>query len=310
MRKLFLSALFLLPAGAIAAEPSTAPPAVSVTVPAIHVTVPTIHVKVTATSSAATQSEITESAVPEAEGTVAGPAHLVTASVPARGTKSLHLTVRVGSLRVTTGNTNTVKVRVQAVEGSSGHFIFTWRTHTGKPELPANLRLLMHRSGNTLQLCLGTDSCSGSETHVESVNGWAAHWDVVVPKRFHVKVDAGVVDARILGIRGGLDANIGVGKLEATLPSGPVSAKIGVGKLDVAVASPDYGAVDLATGVGDASFWVKGRKITDGFHREFTSSSQHTAGKGTTSYELKAGTGHVVLRLGTTRSAGASDDHG
>lgn len=297
MRKLLISALFLVPVPAFAAAPppappppAPAPPAVSVTVPAISVTVPPVSVK-----------------VPAIPATSATPRQITT-SVPAAGLQKLALTVRVGALHITSADTDSIKIKVRVEQGGQGHFIFTWTSGTGNTGPPASLHLVAHRSGDTLTLCLSADSCEDNGTTVEGMGGWQAQWELVVPRRFHVTVNGGVLDTHVRGIAGGLDINIGVGKLSAFLPRGPVSAKIGVGKLDVAVASSDYGPVHLATGVGDARFTVGGKKITSGYQHEFTSSSQDTTGNGKTAYDLKAGTGAIVLALGAKSPGSANSD--
>lgn len=317
MRKLLASILFLLPAAAMAAKPAPAAPAVSVSVPAISIIVPSISVKVPATPAVSVTVPAVSVTVPSVSVKVpavpvapakSSHASIVTTTIPAAGLDALDLTARVGSLRITAGDTDKVKINVQAEQGGGGHFIFTWTTGPGSGGPPANLHLVAHRDGKTLTLCLATDSCEGSNTDVETIGGWKADWQIVVPRRFHVTVKGGVLDAHVRGTAGGLDMMIGVGKLSAYVPVGPVSAKIGVGKLEVAVASPEYGSVHLATGVGDASFTVAGKKITAGLHREFTSSSQETTGSGKVSYDLKAGTGSVKLALGAPRSASGGGD--
>lgn len=323
MRKLLLATLFLLPAAAPGA--TAAAPAVSVHVPAISVKVPAIAVKVPAVSIAVPAISVTVPAVsvnvPAVSVTVppvsvklpaaatAGVPRLVSTAIPATGLKSLELTVRVGALRIIAADTDSIKVKVQVVRGDQGHFIFTWSSGSGSGSLPAALHLVARRDGTTLRLCLAPETCENSNADVNGLGGWKANWEIVVPKRFHVTLNGGVLDAHVRGIAGGLDSEIGVGNLHASLPNGPVSAKLGVGKVDVAVTSPDYGPVDLATGVGAASFSVEGTKITSGFHREFTSSNQQTNGTGTTAYDIKTGTGAITLRLGV-KNAGYNGSGG
>lgn len=303
MRKLLTTVLFLLPAAALAAAPTTPTPAVSVTVPAISVTVPAVHVTVPAVHVKVPEVKVKVPAEPENPGLTS----VMSTTIPAAGLNDLDLTVRVGALKVTAADTDTIKVKVQAQQGGGAHFIFAWSSGTSSAALPANLHLIAHRDGKTLTLCLATDSCNETNVNIEGMGGWKASWQIVVPKRFHVRVRGGVLDAHVRGVAGGLDLKLGVGKLSAYLPDGPVSAKMGVGKIAVSVASPDYGEVHLATGVGDTSFSVRGKKITDGFKREFTSSTQDTTGSGKTDYDLKIGTGAITLQLGV-KDAGSTHD--
>lgn len=295
MRKLLASTLFLLPAAALAAPPAPGTPAaptVSVTTPASTLTVhvPSITVKVHQVDSGSTGAAFALS------GTVAVPAKV----------SNLDLQLRVGQLHVRTADTDHIQVKVRAVQGGpEGHFIFQWTTgkSNGSQEaggLPKDLHLVTEHHGDTVTLCVraekGAQACRHSGA--ESINGWKADWQLVVPARMHLALDGGVISGKIRGVAGGVKANVGVGSLDLVLPNGPVTARVGVGKLDVRVKSREYGQVHLATGVGDTSFHVGGRRIKAGYHHEFTSSNQDTTGSGSTDYDLKAGTGHVSLKLG------------
>lgn len=289
MRKLLASTLFLLPAAALAAP---AAPDVSVTSPAVTmtVTVPAMTVHVRRVDSSGTGAALALS------GTVPVPAKV----------SNLNLQLRVGQLHVSTADTDHLQVKVRAIQGGpQGHFIFQWTTgkSSGSQEvggLPKSLHLVTERDGDTVTLCVraekGAQTCRDSGT--ETINGWKADWQLVVPTRMHLALDGGVINGKIRGVAGGVKANVGVGSLDLVLPNGPVTARVGVGKLDVRVKSRDYGHVHLATGVGDTSFHVGGRRIKAGYHHEFTSSNQETTGAGNTDYDLKAGTGHVSLKLG------------
>ena len=243
----------------------------------------------------------------------------------AAGLDSVKLTVNVGEVRVTTTDTDTVSIKAQAQPGGHGHFIFDWTTGPSANTLPSDLHLVAERRGTQLVVRLASAagtansattinpaaSASGKSVTTFTLGGkmtfteggdesnWKADWTLVLPRRLALDLKTGVGSVEINGIAGGLDADIGVGKLSAQLPQGPLNAKIGVGNISTAIASADYGAVDLTAGVGDIGFTVNGHKNDTNYEHQFTAASQHLDGPGTTAYTLKAGVGHISLDLGS-----------
>ncbi|HEX5314967.1 MAG TPA: hypothetical protein VFX38_08705 [Gammaproteobacteria bacterium] len=268
----------------------------------------------------------THSAV-AADGSDTSQAKTLSRTVDAAGLASVRLDADVGSITVRAGKTNTVHVEATASPANHGHFIFDWTFGPPVNELPPDLRLVTARRGTELVICLAssTSGCKavteaaeeatagsghrrvtvvapGGGFHVEyggdSNTAWKADWTLVVPARLALELRSGVGSADISGVGGGLQAHIGVGKVDAVLPRGPVSVNVGVGDADITVASPDYGSVHLAAGVGDVSFEVNGNKNTTGYDHQFTAASQELDGPGGPAYTLKAGVGHVKLALG------------
>jgi len=218
-------------------------------------------------------------------------------------------------VHIRTADTDRIQVKVHATSGGEGHFIFHWTTGTssGAAEaggLPKDLHLVAQRNGETLALCL-TGDASRHECNNSGVegSGWKANWELVVPARLHLELHGGVISGTVRGVAGGVTAHVGVGKLQLALPRGPVTARVGVGKLEVRVASADYGSVHLTAGVGNTHFQVGDRTIKAGYRHEFTSSGQETTGPGTTTYDLKAGTGEVTLHLGVSNSGKGMGEH-
>ena len=254
-------------------------------------------------------------------------------TIPAAGLTGMKLTARVGTIHITTANTDTVSVKAVAEAGNHMHFIFDWTTGSSSTtKLPADLHLVTRREGTQLVVSLATSASpattsaspagstaspattsaspagsTASENDTTSYNitinigsnsGWKTDWTLVLPARLALDLTLGVGKAKVTGIKGGLRVRIGVGKLHAQLPQGPVNADVGVGNIKTFIATADYGKVKLAAGVGGVKFSVGGHPNDTGYEKQFTAADQHVTGGGKTAYTLKAGVGHVDLALG------------
>ncbi|MGH8224798.1 MAG: hypothetical protein ACRER1_01410 [Gammaproteobacteria bacterium] len=239
------------------------------------------------------------------------------ATAPATGLTGVKLTAGVGTVHVTTSNTDTVSIKATANPGNHMHFIFDWTTGASANALPADLHLVTRREGSQLVVSLATDA--GSAASAESANsghdtnrlninghtyttddhsGWKADWTLVLPARLALDLTVGVGKAEISGVGGGVRAKIGVGKLNAQLPQGPMEANVGVGNVKAFIASADYGKVKLTAGVGRVEFDVNGQRNKTGYEKHFTAAEQQVNGGGKTDFTLKAGVGHVDLEIG------------
>ncbi len=237
-------------------------------------------------------------------------------TIPAAGLTGVKLTARVGTIRITTTNTDTVSVKTVAEAGNHMHFIFDWTTGSSTSRMPADLHLVTRREGTRLIVSLATSAnptttsaspagSTASENDTTSYNinigsssGWKADWTLVLPARLALDLTIGVGRAKVTGVKGGLQAQIGVGKLHAQLPQGPVTAAVGVGNIKIFITNADYGKVKLTAGVGDVKFGVGGHPNDSGYEKHFTAADQQVSGRGKTDYTLKAGVGHVDLKLG------------
>lgn len=252
-----------------------------------------------------------------------------TQTVSAAGLTSVALDATVGDIRVTTADTDTVSIKAAAEPGSRMHFIFDWTTGPAANKLPADLHLIAARKGSRLVIGLATAagtaslpasaaSAASAGHHIIIIGGnsygsgehsWKADWTLVLPTRLALELNTGVGKATVSGVGGGVQAKIGVGKLDLRLPRGPMDATVGVGNVEAAIGSADYGKVSLAAGVGHVSFEVNGHTIRTGYQHHFTSAEQKLNGPGKTAYKLKAGVGHVNLRLGVKNLTKSSNDN-
>lgn len=253
-----------------------------------------------------------------------------TQTVSAAGLTSVALDATVGEVHITTADTDSVSIKAVAEPGSRMHFIFDWTTGSSANKLPADLHLIAARKGSRLVIGLATAagtaslpasaaSAASAGHHIIIMGGssygsgeqnWKADWTLVLPARLALDLNTGVGKATVSGVGAGVHARIGVGKLDLRLPQGPVDATVGVGDVEAAIGSADYGKVSLAAGVGRVSFEVSGRRIETGYQHHFTSAEQRVNGPGKTAYTLKAGVGHVNLRLGVKNVNRGKDAQG
>ena len=251
-------------------------------------------------------------------------------AVPADGLQTIKLQVKVGQISVNTVPGNKVSITTSATAGESMHFIFDWTNGKAAGKLPAGLHLATNREGDTLLVSLeaGGNGSDGQSTHTNTITenpvtgsvdmnvdshsnpGWKSDWHVTLPARLAMHLVVGVGKATVNGIGGGLDAKIGVGKLDTWLPRGPLKANVGVGDIKAYVRGAGYRNVDLAAGVGHVEFYVKGQLDTTGLEQHWTASSQKLQGSGKTDYTLKAGVGHVRLKLGAKQMEASTNDQG
>ena len=250
-------------------------------------------------------------------GSTAPTAQTFSKTVEASGLKTVNLEVKVGKIRITTASADKVAIKAAATTaGENMHFIFNWTTGKSGRALPPGLHLVTHRDGDTLVVSLesGGKSSDNSMTienpvtgnitvdaNGESRPGWKSDWMVTLPARLALHLKVGVGEATVRGLAGGLNAKTGVGKLDVGLARGPLEANVGVGDINADVMDSDYGDVDLSAGVGHVEFYVNGQRNTAGFEQHFTASSQKLSGEGKTPYTLKAGVGHIRLKLGVKK---------
>ncbi len=246
-------------------------------------------------------------------------------TIPTVGLTGVKLIAQVGTIHITTANTDTVSVKAVAEAGNHMHFIFDWTTGSSANRIPADLHLVTRREGTQLVVSLATSASPAGSTaspattgaspagstasendttsynfsiNIGSNSGWKTDWTLVLPARLALDLTLGVGKAKVTGVKGGLQARIGVGKLRAQLPQGPVNAVVGVGNIKIFITHADYGKVKLAAGVGDVKFDVDGHPNDTGYKKQFTAADQQVSGHGKTNYTLKAGVGHVDLKLG------------
>ncbi len=265
--------------------------------------------------------------VPPAHATNQKAAHAATrnfaATLPATALTRVKLNVPIGKIRVHTAHADTVQVHVGAHPGSyeQFHFIFDWSdTGRSSQSLPRGLHLVKSISDGTLTLCLtspDTDGCSNeaataagssnkgfhigyssSKDSGDSHGDWKADWNITLPARLALKINLGVGDGKIEGIGGGVNADVGVGSLDAKLPRGPLKVDVGVGHIEADIGKADYGSVQLGAGIGHVAFQVNGQQVHTGRKQNHAGSKLKLQGSGTTAYHLMAGIGHVTLKLG------------
>lgn len=173
-------------------------------------------------------------AVPAAEE------RLIERTIPAAKLSELSVKARVGDIRVTTGRTDEVliRLRIKPKEFSGGWFSSRREGDPAKAELSSETR------GSTLHLDI---------RYPDDRDGIEEQWTIEAPARLAARLSVSVGNIEVRGLAGGLDLKVNVGDIEADIPEGDVDAEVNVGDIRVTTATSSYGRVRLDANVGDAS---------------------------------------------------------
>lgn len=87
------------------------------------------------------------------------------------------------------------------------------------------------------------------------------HWQVTVPARFALEIDANVGRVDLAGVAGGVEAELNVGEMRIDVPQGRVEARVNVGELRIVSATRSAGALRLAANVGEVDLKLDGKRI-------------------------------------------------
>lgn len=120
------------------------------------------------------------------------------------------------------------------------------------------------------------------------------HWQLQLPKRLALDVEAGVGDIRIKGLSGDLELEVGVGDILVEDFSGNFEAKTGVGDVELTVPWSAVGHLDLVTGVGSINV-RKPQGKEEG--RGLISQTYSEEGPGKARIRVTTGVGDITVRL-------------
>jgi hypothetical protein len=87
------------------------------------------------------------------------------------------------------------------------------------------------------------------------------HWEIEVPARFAIDVEANVGQVELTGMTGGIEAELNVGELRIDVPSGRVDARLNVGELKILSATKSPGEIRLSANIGDVDLRVGGKRF-------------------------------------------------
>jgi len=141
---------------------------------------------------------------------------------------------------------------------------------------------------NGKKLMLGIDPPADDERRFEE------RWTIELPADIELKLNHGVGDISIQGVRAGLEIDSGVGDIEAEVAEGDITIDLGVGTAVVIAPADAYASAEGAGGVGDARLTVRGEKISGG---GFISHAASWSGNGTHHIEVSVGVGDAVITL-------------
>jgi hypothetical protein len=164
--------------------------------------------------------------------------------------KALRLDARVGQVRVTAHDADTVTWTLELEAKRDGFF----SSKRDAREAIAKARIEAETSGT--RLILGVRFPAGTdEDDIEE------HWTVNVPVRFSADVDMAVGQLNIEGIAGGVDADLAVGEIDIRVPSGRVRADTSVGEIQIENGTKSPGDIELEANVGDVSLDLDGYRV-------------------------------------------------
>ncbi len=167
-----------------------------------------------------------------------GDERIIERTVPAAKARELVLKANVGDVRVVTGGTDDVvlRLRVKAKEYRS------WLLASRRGD-PSQAELVTETAGDSLRLEL---RYPGDRDGIEE------DWSLEVPARLAARITLGVGKLHVRGIAGGVNLKVNVGEIDAEVAGGDIEAEVNVGDIRVTTASGSYGSVRLDANVGDA----------------------------------------------------------
>mgnify|MGYP001828968738 CR=1 FL=1 len=119
-------------------------------------------------------------------------------------------------------------------------------------------------------------------------------WEVQLPSRCGVEIEAGVGDVTLLGIAGGAKLELGVGDVRVDVPNGDVIVELGVGDAVVKAIAASYGPVEASGGVGQTRIKAAGDSIEG---EGFVGHSASWVGNGRHRIQVEVGVGDVQVTL-------------
>jgi hypothetical protein len=175
----------------------------------------------------------------------------IAGSVDAKALQALRIEAHVGQvdIRVSTKDQISWRLRLEP-DGDDGWF-------SGKKDAAravAEAKDKAVASGNTFELELelprGTDFDDVEE-----------HWEIEVPARFAIDVEANVGQVLLNGMTGGIEAELNVGELRIDVPAGRIDARLNVGEIEIMSSTKSPGEIRLSANIGDADLRIGGKRF-------------------------------------------------
>ena len=181
--------------------------------------------------------------------------------IPVGGIEDIHIEIPVGELEIEAGDGRQVETKVE---------ITCERAKPRCLEAARNLRFVYSAEDGRLHFQL-------KDWPKVNAKGLEVHARFTVPRGLALRTELGVGELTIEGIEGDLQADLGVGEVNVTMPESAVSS------------------VKLDTGIGEADLQAGGRRYTSEglFVRQLT----WNKGKGQSHVEVDCGVGEINVAL-------------
>lgn len=173
-------------------------------------------------------------------------ARVLEGTADAKGLTALRIEAHVGQVEVRVGTKDQVMWTLR-LEADRDDGWFTNRKDAERAVAEAKVRGVVagERYELELELPRGTDFDDVEE-----------HWEIEVPARFAVAIEANVGEVELTGTGGGVEAELNVGALRIDVPGGKVDARVNVGEVKVLSGSKSVGQVRLSANIGDVDLRI------------------------------------------------------
>ena len=207
----------------------------------------------------------------------------LTRTVPVDSVEALDLASGIGDVKVIARDgLDDVAIEVTLTPRRGG--FFSSKRQAEQDVQAASLKAKV--KGN--KLVIGIDPPADDERRFEE------RWTIEMPANIELKLNHGVGDISIQGVRAGLEIDSGVGDIEAKIAEGDITIDLGVGTAVITGPADAYASAEGAGGVGDARLTIRGEKISSG---GFVSHAASWSGNGAHHIEVSVGIGDAVITL-------------
>jgi hypothetical protein len=172
-------------------------------------------------------------------------------TAPAKGHQALRIEAHVGEVEIRTTAKDEISWRLR-LEPDHDDGWFNSRKDAERAVAEAEVKTTA--AGPTFELELelprGTDFDDVEE-----------HWEIEVPARFAIEVEANVGRVEVTGPTGGVEAELNVGELRIDVPSGKVDARANVGEVKVLSSTKSPGELRLSANIGDVDLRIGDKRV-------------------------------------------------
>lgn len=175
----------------------------------------------------------------------------ITGTADAKGLQALRIEAHVGEVDIRVGAKDQVSWRLR-LEPDHDDGWFNSRKDAERAVADAKVKSTVAGDRFELELALprGTDFDDVEE-----------HWEIEVPARFAIDVEANVGQVEVAGTSGGVEAELNVGELRIDVPAGRVDARVNVGAIKVLSATKSPGQIRLSSNIGDVDLHMGGKRF-------------------------------------------------